>query len=133
MVFESVHVSTTIERTAAEVYAYASDPRNLATWAAGLADRDVELIDGRWVAESPMGRIAVEFAPENPFGILDHDVTLPSGETVSNPMRIIPNADGCDVLFTVRQRAGMSASDLAADADAVAADLAALRELMQRR
>jgi len=132
MVWESTHVSTTIQRGADEVYAYASDPRNLSAWAAGLAHTEVQLVDGAWIAESPMGRVTIEFAPPNPFGVLDHDVTLPSGETVSNPLRVIPNADGCDVVFTVHRRDGVSAADFAADADAVAADLATLRELMQR-
>ena len=67
----------------------------------------------------------------NDFGILDHDVTLPAGSTVHNPMRVIPNGDGCDVVFTVHRRPGMSEADLAADVDAVTADLAALRTLMQ--
>jgi Polyketide cyclase / dehydrase and lipid transport len=132
MVLESAHVSTTIDRPAEDVYAYASDPRNLSKWAAGLARHEVELLDGVWVAESPMGRVTVEFAPSNPFGVLDHEVTLPSGETVSNPMRVFPNSDGCDIVFTVHRRAGMSASEFAADADAVAADLATLRDLMER-
>ena len=132
MVHQSVHVSTTIDRPAADVYDYASNPLNLSTWAAGLAHRDVQLIDGQWVVDSPMGRVVVEFAPSNDFGILDHDVTLPVGETVRNPMRVIPNGDGCDVVFTVRRRPGMSEKDLATDVDAVTADLAALRALMER-
>jgi hypothetical protein len=131
MVFESTHVATTIERSADEVYAYVSDPRNLSAWAGGLAERDAELVDGEWVIESPMGRVVVAFAPSNPYGVLDHDVTLPSGETVSNPVRVIPNGDGCDVVFTVHRRTGVSAAELAADANAVAADLATLRDLMQ--
>jgi len=133
MVFESTHLTTSIDRPAGDVYAFASDPRNLPRWAAGLAHQDVEWIDGVWVVDSPMGRVTVEFAPANPFGVLDHQVTLPSGETVSNPMRVIPNADGCDVVFTVHRRAGMGADEFTADQDAVAADLATLRELMQRR
>jgi hypothetical protein len=132
MVFESAHVSTSIDRPAADVYAYASDPRNLSSWAAGLAHRPVELIDGAWVAESPMGRVKIRFAPSNSYGILDHDVTLPSGETVTNPVRVLPNGDGCDVIFTVHRRRGVTAEAFAADTDAVAADLAALRELLQR-
>jgi hypothetical protein len=79
-----------------------------------------------------MGRVSVEFTPANSFGILDHRVTLPSGESVDNPVRVIPNADGCDVVFSVRRRAGMSAEEFAADQDTVAADLATLRDLMQR-
>jgi Polyketide cyclase / dehydrase and lipid transport len=132
MVFDSVHVSTSIDRAADEVYAFASDPANLASWAAGLANQVVDVVDGRLVVDSPMGRVTVQFAPPNQFGILDHDVNLPSGETVSNPMRVIPNGDGCDVVFTVRRRAGVSAEAFAADQDAVAADLATLRDLMQR-
>ena len=132
MVHQSVHVSTTIDCPAADVYDYAQNPANLATWAAGLADRDVQLVDDQWVVASPMGRVIVAFAPSNDFGILDHDVTLPDGATVRNPMRVIPNGDGCDVVFTVRRRTGMSDTDLAADVEAVTADLAALRTLMER-
>jgi hypothetical protein len=132
MILESAHVAVSIDRTAEDVYAFASDPRNLPRWADGLAQQDVELVDGRWVVESPMGRVTVEFIPANSFGILDHRVTLPSGESVDNPVRVIPNADGCDVVFSVRRRAGMSAEEFAADQDTVAADLATLRDLMQR-
>jgi hypothetical protein len=132
MVRESVHVSTTIDRPAGDVYDYASDPVNLSAWAAGLAHQDVQLVDGQWVVDSPMGRVVVAFAPSNDFGIVDHDVTLPDGEMVRNPMRVIPNGDGCDVVFTVRRRPGMSESDFAADVDAVTADLAALRALMEQ-
>jgi hypothetical protein len=131
VVHESVHVSTSIECPAGDVYEFASNPLNLSTWAAGLAHRDVELVDGRWVVDSPMGRVVVAFAPSNDFGVLDHDVLLPAGETVRNPMRAIPNGDGCDVVFTVHRRAGTSATDFAADVDAVTADLAALRALME--
>jgi hypothetical protein len=132
MVHESVHVSTPIDCPAGDVYEYAANPVNLSSWAAGLAHQDVELVDGQWVVDSPMGRVVVAFAPSNDFGILDHDVTLPDGETVRNPMRVIPNGDGCDVVFTVHRRPGMSATEFAADVDAVTADLAALRTLLEQ-
>lgn len=89
------------------------------------------LVDDVWVIDSPMGRVTLEFAPQNEFGVLDHDVTLPSGEVVTNPMRVIPNGDGCDVVFTIRRRAGVDDGEFSADAAAVAADLARLRSLMQ--
>jgi Polyketide cyclase / dehydrase and lipid transport len=131
MVHESIHVSTTIACPAGDVYDYASNPMNLSTWAAGLAHQDVQLVDGHWVVDSPMGRVVVAFAPSNDFGILDHDVTLPVGETVRNPMRVIPNGDGCDVVFTVRRRDGVTETEFAADVAAVTADLAALRTLLE--
>jgi hypothetical protein len=81
-----------------------------------------------------MGRVGIAFAPRNEFGILDHDVTLPSGETVYNPMRVVPvggGGGGCEVVFTVRRRPGMSDEDLARDAAAVAADLASLKRVLE--
>ena len=42
MVYESAHVSTIIDRPADDVYAFVSDPRNLARWASGLANGVVE-------------------------------------------------------------------------------------------
>jgi hypothetical protein len=132
MIFESSHVATSIDRPADEVYAFVSDPRNLPAWAAGLAEREVEQQDDEWIVESPMGKVTVAFAPSNAFGVADHVVTLPSGERVSNPLRIIPNGDGCDVVFTVHRRAGVSGAEFSADVEAVTADLDRLRTLMER-
>ncbi len=36
------HISAYIERRPAEVYAFASDPRNMARWAAGLARSEIK-------------------------------------------------------------------------------------------
>jgi hypothetical protein len=128
---ESTHLSVSIDRPWREVYDFAADPANLPQWAAGLAGAAVERIEGRWFTDSPMGRVGIEFAPDNDYGVLDHDVTLPDGETVTNPVRVFPNGKGCDVVFTVRRRPGMSAADLEGDAGRVAADLQTLRRLME--
>jgi len=133
VVHESVHVATSIERPAAEVYAFVMEPTNLPQWAAGLAGGAVTREGDQLVVESPMGRVTVRFVASNPFGVADHDVTLPSGEVVTNPFRIVPNGDGCDALFTVRRRDGMTAAQLAADVDAVTADLERLRDLLEHR
>ena len=60
---ESQHISTYIERPAAEVYAYASNPANLPDWATGLGGA-IEERDGRWFADSPMGEIELLIVPE---------------------------------------------------------------------
>lgn len=130
MVTDSRHISTSIERPASETYDYARNPANLPTWAAGLGG-SVELVDGQWVAESPMGRVVVAFAPANDFGVLDHRVTLPSGQTVDNPMRVIADGDGCEVVFTVRRQPGMSDEEFDRDAEAVRADLATLKRVLE--
>jgi hypothetical protein len=132
MASESKHISVSIDRPTTEVYDYASNPANLPEWAAGLGS-SVQQVDGEWVADSPMGRVVVVFAERNEHGILDHNVTLPSGETVYNPMRVIPDGSACEVVFTLRRRTGMSDEDFRRDADAVSADLAALKRVLERR
>ena len=127
---ESRHISAWVDRPADEVYDYASEPANLPVWAPGLGS-SVEKVDGQWVAESPMGRVVFAFVPRNQHGVLDHDVTLPSGETVYNPMRVIADGSGCEVVFTLRRRPGMSDEDLARDADVVSADLATLKRVLE--
>ncbi|MFC0626266.1 SRPBCC family protein [Kribbella deserti] len=126
----SRHVSVFIGRSAKDVYAYAADPAKLPEWAAGLSG-SIEQVDGVWIAESPMGKVVVKFAESNEYGVLDHEVTLPSGEVVYNPMRVIPDGTGCEVVFTIRRRSDMTDDDLTRDADAVQADLLVLKNLLE--
>jgi hypothetical protein len=100
MTFTAKHISVSINRSAAQVYAFASNPENLPNWAAGLSG-SIRKVNDDWIAESPMGTVRVKFTETNKFGILDHDVTLPSGVKVSNPMRVFPNNDGSEFGFTL--------------------------------
>ncbi|MFE4371163.1 SRPBCC family protein [Streptomyces sp. NPDC056835] len=128
----SRHISTHIDRPVRAVYDYASNPSNLPEWARGLGG-SITKINGQWIAESsPMGRVSVAFVPENELGVLDHDVTLPSGEIVYNPVRVIADGIGSEVVFTLRRRAGMSDEDFQRDADAVLADLTTLKRVLER-
>jgi hypothetical protein len=127
----SRHLSTHISRSVQDVYDYASDPSRLPAWAPGLGS-SIELIDGQWIMESPMGRIAVAFAPRNEFGVLDHHVTPASGETFYNPMRVIADGAGCEIVFSLRRRATMSDEDFERDANAVLSDLIRLKRMVER-
>src|SRR5688500_82067 len=109
------HVSVTVNRRLDKVYTYASNPENLPHWAAGLSGA-IRPVGESWIADSPMGQIQIRFAPHNSFGVLDHDVTLPNGEVVHNPMRIIPNDRDSEIVFTLFQRPGMSQEDMQNDA-----------------
>ncbi|CAM3123318.1 SRPBCC family protein [Tsukamurella hominis] len=128
MTEESRHISVVIPRPAAEVYAFARDPQNLIRWAAGLAT-GVRIDGADLLTDSPMGEVRVRFAPDNPFGVLDHDVTLPDGTVVNNPLRVLAHPDGAEVLFTVR-RLGASDDDFARDCATVLADLERLRAVV---
>jgi hypothetical protein len=127
---ESQHLSTYIERSAAEVYAYAVNPANLPKWAAGLSG-SIEERDGRWFAESPMGEVEVTIVPENPYFVLDHEVKLSNGTTFNNPMRVIADGAGCEVVFTLRRRTDQSDEEYEADAAAIRTDLATLKQLLE--
>lgn len=128
---ESRHLSIRVDRTAADVYAFASNPANLPAWAHGLGT-SIEKRADHWVAESsPMGRVTVTFTPPNDLGVLDHDVTLPSGETVHNPVRVIADGTASEVVFTLRRQPGTTDADFERDAGMVAADLARLKELLE--
>jgi uncharacterized membrane protein len=131
MVFPVKHISVTINRSADEVYRFASKYENLPQWAAGLSG-SIRKVGTIWVADSPMGKVEVEFAPDNPFGILDHKVTLPSGEAVYNPMRVIPNNEGCEVVFTLYQLPGRSTAEFVKDAGMVEKDLNRLKQIMEQ-
>ncbi|MFF1711992.1 SRPBCC family protein [Streptomyces sp. NPDC058268] len=128
---ESRHLSVRIDRTAADVYAFASDPANLPAWAHGLGEA-VEQRGGEWVAESsPMGRVVISFVPRNDLGVLDHHVTLPSGQTVYNPVRVIADGKACEVVFTIRRQPEASDAEFERDASTVVADLTRLKGLLE--
>ena len=130
MTFKSQHISVSINHPADQVYEFASNPENLPKWAAGLSG-SIKNVNGDWIAESPMGRVKVEFADKNNFGVLDHDVTLPSGAKVYNPMRVFPNNDGSELIFTLYRRPDMSDQMFAGDAEAVKKDLEKLKALLE--
>lgn len=127
---ESRHLSGYIDRPAEEVYDFVSQPANLPRWAAGLGSSITE-VEGRWVAESPMGAVVVEMAERNPYGVLDHRVTLADGQSFLNPMRVIAAGDGCELVFTLRRQPGMTDADFESDAATVTADLAAVKRLLE--
>jgi len=127
------HISVYIARPPAQVYEFASDPRNLPRWAAGLARAEVKRDGDEWVADAPVGKIRVRFVQRNSFGVMDHDVKLESGVTIHNPMRVVPNGDGSEFIFTLIRQPGMSDAQFARDKDAVEIDLKTLKDLLERK
>ncbi|HKJ40831.1 MAG TPA: hypothetical protein VKA27_02010 [Sunxiuqinia sp.] len=83
------------------------NPANLPQWAAGLS-RSIQLVGDEWLADSPAGPVEVKFASRNNFGIVDHWVTLPTGETMHNPLRAMANGTGCELIFTLFHHPNMA-------------------------
>jgi uncharacterized protein YndB with AHSA1/START domain len=128
----SRHISVRVDLPPPIVYAYAADPAHLPDWAAGLSTA-VDPVGDHWEADSPMGRVRIDFAAGNQWGVLDHWVTLPSGEVAYNPMRVVAADGGSEVLFTVRRRPGMTDEDFDRDCAAVLHDLQTLRWRLEAR
>ncbi|HUC99413.1 MAG TPA: hypothetical protein VMR88_13085 [Candidatus Polarisedimenticolaceae bacterium] len=131
MTFMAKHISVSIERSASEVYEFASKPENLPQWAGGLGG-SINNVEGEWIAEAPMGTVKVKFTESNKFGVLDHEVTLASGIKFYNPMRILQNNDGSEVIFTLYRQAGVSDQQFADDAESVQRDLNKLKTLLEK-
>jgi hypothetical protein len=124
-----VHIG--IERDWREVYAFASRPENMSAWASGLASGLTQ--DGEdWLADGgPVGQVRVRFAPTNPFGVIDHTVTMETGLVVENAFRVTPNGDGAEVTFTLLKRPDMDDAAFEADAAHVRMDLQTLKGLLE--
>ncbi|MDE1993303.1 MAG: SRPBCC family protein [Rhizobiaceae bacterium] len=123
-------VHTSIDRDWKQVYDFASQPENMQQWASGLASGLKP--DGEdWIAEGILGTVRVRFAPRNDFGVIDHTVTIAPDVRVHNALRVVPNGNGCEVMFTLLRLPNMTHDQFAADAAHVLKDLQALKALME--
>lgn len=114
------------------VYAFVRDPVQLPVWAAGIC-QSVTVEGNVWRVETggALGMVQLAFCADNPYGVLDHTVTLADGMAVLNPVRVIANGDGSELLFTVFQTPGMSDEQFVRDVQAVRRDLHALKTLLE--
>jgi hypothetical protein len=131
MLLDVRHVSVSIARTPSVVYAFASNPANAPAWASGLAGA-ITRVGSEWIAESPMGQVKIRFADQNGFGVLDHEVTLPSGVAIHNPMRVMANGEGSEVVFSLFRLPGVSDAKFAEDASWVMKDLETLKRMLEQ-
>lgn len=124
-------VSVGIAMDPKTVYAYAGNPANLPMWAPGFV-HSIREHGAAWIAKTTLGEVTFRFAPANQFGVLDHDVELPNA-TFHNPMRVVPNGAGSEVLFTLLQLPGVTDEQFQKDMDAVRSDLNKLRTILEHR
>jgi hypothetical protein len=130
MIQPSKTLSLSIDAPLKKAYDYISDAANLPAWAPGFF-LSVERVEGKWVAKTTVGPVGIRFADRNPFGILDHYVTVESGPETANPMRLIPNGTGCELLFTLFRTPEMSEPQFAEDAATVLKDLTNLKAILE--
>ncbi|MDB5298244.1 MAG: hypothetical protein JWO31_4227 [Phycisphaerales bacterium] len=131
-VTEVRHLSVTVNRSAQAVYDFAAKPENLPRWASGLGSGPRHVGGEEWEVRSPEGPVGVRFTPPNPFGVLDHTVTVSPGVDVYVPMRVVANGSGSEVILTLFRVAQMTDEKFAADAAWVGRDLTTLKDLLEQ-
>ncbi|AOP33761.1 polyketide cyclase [Leptospira tipperaryensis] len=132
-ILETKHIGVSIRVSWKTVYAYLSDPKNFPQWASGLCKSITQGNDEEWIIEAPQGTLKAVFTPPNEFGIIDHTVIFPTGERIHNPMRILPNAEGSEVVFSLFKTPEMSSEKFEEDANWVKKDLNELKNLMEKK
>jgi hypothetical protein len=126
------HISVSIERAPQYVYVFIADGHNLAQWATGLGTR-FERDGEQWLAQGPSGTVRVRIAKPHDLGVADQTVTLESGATVHNPIRVVPNGKGNTVMFTLLRQPDVSEEKFNSDASWVQKDLETLKMILERR
>lgn len=128
--FPSRTLSITIERPWEQVYAFAANPANMTQWAAGLGS-DFHQDGNVWEAQAAGGMpVRISFTPDNPFGVLDHDVHVGS-DIVHVALRVMPNGTGATVTFLLLQEGAITDEAFERDAQAVRADLEKLKSILE--
>ncbi len=112
------------------VYGFVSNPENLPKWATAFC-RSVRKSKGEWIMETPDGPMRIKFVGANEFGVLDHHVSPAPGLEILNPMRVVLNGSGSEVLFTLFQLPNMSEERFAEDARLVERDLRTLKNVLE--
>jgi hypothetical protein len=105
---------------------------NFARWAS-VPGTDIEPLGGNdWLVEVPRGQVAIRFTPRNNFGVLDYQ-TFPVGGDGGpvTPVRLYPNGDGAELVFTWFQREGVDDARFQSDGEWVESDLLRLKSLIE--
>jgi hypothetical protein len=128
--FSSRTLSVSIACAPTKVYEFVRDPRNLPQWAPAFC-KSVRPAGDNWTVETPQGPIGLRFAPRNALGVLDHYVSPTPDVEIYVPMRVVPNAQGSEVLFTLFRLDGVSDQAFEEDAGFVQQDLNTLKSVLE--
>jgi hypothetical protein len=125
---EVVHIS--IVAPPQQVIAFLGDMNNWKTWAPWV--RSVSRSSARdWTLDTDVGPMKVRFVEPNSLGVLDHEVTLASGVTVLNSMRVLANGSGSELVMVVFQSPDASTEQFERDVQAVRDDLARIKKVAE--
>lgn len=127
---EVIHISILVPPQ--QVVDFLGDVRQWKTWAPWV--RSVLESSGRdWTLDTDTGTMHLRFVDANSLGVLDHTVTLASGVSIYNAMRVSANGSGSELLMVVLQTPPASSEDFARDVQAVRDDFARIKRVLEVR
>ena len=128
--YRSAVVHLSIDVPPENVVAFLSDLENWKTWAPWITSvtRDSS---GAWVVGTDDGGMTFRFGEGNTLGVLDHDVTLASGVTVHNALRVVPNGTGSELLMVLFEWPHMGGGEFDRDVSAVRADFDKIKQVIE--
>ena len=125
---EAIHVS--ILAPPQRVVAFLADVKNWKKWAPWV--REVVDHSGRdWTLDTDGGRMRLRFVEEDSLGVLDHAVTLASGVSVYNSMRVVANGTGSELVMIVLQTPPATSEQFEQDVQAVRDDFARIKKVLE--
>ncbi|MCM3273484.1 SRPBCC family protein [Paenibacillus elgii] len=130
-VLPSKTLSISIERGPEEVYAYVTNPVNFPEWVTSFV-KSIRRSGEEWIVETTEAPITLKFVDNNDYGVADHWVTVATGQTILNPMRVVLNGSGCEVVFTAYRQSGVSEESFANDTAMIESDLRTLKRIMEK-
>jgi len=120
----------TIAAEPMEVLTFIADGMNLPRWAIGFA-KAVRPIDGGWIVTTGQGEVPTTISANHHVGTVDFRMEPAPGSTAMAYVRVIPNGDGAEVIFTQLQQPGVTDEMFEQLVAAVAHELMALKSLVE--
>jgi Polyketide cyclase / dehydrase and lipid transport len=125
---EAIHVS--ILAPPQQVFDFLADVNHWKTWAPWV--RAVVGKSGRdWTLETDGGTMHLRFVEPNSLGVLDHTVTLASGVSIYNSMRVLANGSGSELVMFVFQTPPATSEQFEQDVRAVREDFARIKKVVE--
>jgi hypothetical protein len=118
--------SITIDAPTGSVFTYLDDANNLPSWAPAFATTVQPDGDG-WIVGQGDVRLGLRIVSDADSGTVDLRVTPPNGRESAVYMRVLPNGDGAELLFTLFFSDSRTDEELARQSAEVEAELVRVR------
>ena len=124
-------VSVTIKAKPQDVYDFVSDINHwpqFSEFAPAVTQKE-----SHWIVHSPQGDVILKTNFNRELLILDHEVTVPSGQKVLIPYRVVPNEKGSELIMTNFQAPGDSDKAYAEQMDWMKKELHTIKAILDKQ